>query len=282
MNSVNSSQLAHYDPTILLKQLQKNIISERTPFYFIAVIFLLVAIVLSVLTALYSNENFSDFFPSKGYYYDKYMDDSHIVDRLCWFFSQLTHHTIVLLFGYFCLALVKRKSESYFKMVAPLALTISILYFYFLYPRQKMKLHQLPFANLFSHFMIIFLVFGEFIYIKDYTFKETTHCFIFILTTLCAFIINYLLRGVWSYNLIKLDRFSGWSLVSKTTIIMFLFSLCFFLIKHRKETKFGLSFKDIKDAGWTISGLINIIGLHMFIYIMDPDTFKKTKRKSKN
>ena len=78
--------------------------------------------------------------------------------------------------------------------------------------------------------MIIFLIFGEFIYIKDYKFSETTHCFIFILTALCAIFINYTLRGVWLYNLVKLDRYSGWDSVkvSKTTILMYLFSVMFY------------------------------------------------------
>ena len=79
--------------------------------------------------------------------------------------------------------------------------------------------------------MIIFLVFGELFYVDKYTFKETTHCFLFILTCLCAIFINFSLRGVWSYNLVKLDRLSGWSLVSKTTIIMYFFSFFFYLCK---------------------------------------------------
>ena len=151
-------------------------------------------------------------------------------------------------------------------MVAPLGLTVSVLYFYFLYPKQNQKIHQLSFSNFFSHFMIIFLIFGEFIYIKDYRFKETTYCFIFILTSLCAIYINYVLRGVWSYNLVKLDRYSGWDLISKTTIIMYLFSLMFYFFKYGKKEYFGFNIKEIKKSTLFFSGILNIIFFHIFVY----------------
>ena len=76
--------------------------------------------------------------------------------------------------------------------------------------------------------MIIFLVFGEFIYINKYEFKETTYCLLFITTSLLAIYINYTLRGVWSYNLVKLDRYSGWKLVSTAILIMYMFSVMFY------------------------------------------------------
>jgi hypothetical protein len=246
--------------------IQSSFINERTPFYFVSTVFLFITIVLSFISAFHMNENFSDFFPNKGNYYGKEIHDDTNVDKICWYFSQITHHTIILLFSYFFMALINRKSESYFKMVAPLALTISVLYFYFLYPRQRLQLHQLPFYNFFSHFMIIFLVFGEFIYIKDYTFKETTHCFMFILTSLCAIYINYALRGVWSYNLVKLDRFSGWSLVSKTTLVMYFFSLMFYFLKYGKDKYCGLNAKELRKSTMFFSGIINIIFFQIFVY----------------
>ena len=253
--------------TLLLKNFQetvhqtmkKSFINERTPFYFISTAFLFVTILLSLMSAIYTKENFNDFFPNEGYYQGKKIHDSTIVDRLCWYFSQITHHTIILLFFYFFLALINRKSEPYFKMVAPLALTISVLYFYFLYPRQKLQLHQLPFYNFFSHFMIIFLVFGEFMYIQDYTFKETTHCFIFILTCLCAILINYALRGVWSYNLIKLDRSSGWNLVGTTTIVMYFFSFFFYFLKYKNKKNYGFTTKELMKTKHFFSGILGII-----------------------
>ena len=127
----------YYQSTLLLKNIQEKVqntfSNERTPFYFISTSFLFIAIVLSLMSALYSKENFSDFFPTPGMYYGKRIHDSSIVDKLCWYFSQITHHTICLLFFYFFLALINRKSEPYFKMIAPLAMTISVLYFYFLF-----------------------------------------------------------------------------------------------------------------------------------------------------
>jgi hypothetical protein len=251
---------------IIQQRLSNNFTDERLPFYFISTVSLFVAIVLSLATTFYQTENFSDYFPVGGYYYNKYIHDSTYIDKICWYFSQITHHTLFLLFSYFFLALINRRSESFFKMVAPLAFTISVLYFYFLFPKQKLRIHQLSYSNFFSHFMIIFLIIGEFYYIKDYTFKETTHCFILIMTCLCAIFINYTLRGVWSYNLVKLDRYSGWSLVSKTTIVMYLFSVMFFVFKYGNKQFMGLNTDIMRKSTMFFSGLLNMIFFHIFVY----------------
>ena len=226
-------------PERFQETIQNTFINERTPFYFISSVFLLITIILSLMSAIYSNENYSDFFPNPGKYYDMPIHDNTIVDRLCWYFSQITHHTIILLFFYFFLAFINHKSEKFFKMVAPLALTISVLYFVLLYPRQK------------------------FMYIKDYTFKETTHCFIFILTCLCAITINYLLRGVWSYNMVKLDRYNGWKLVSMTVMVMYFFSFLFYFFKYKNKKNFGIETKVLLKSINFFSGIIGIIWFQM-------------------
>ena len=158
-------------------------INERTPFYFIASVSLFITIVLSLQDIFYNNKNYSDYFPNKGYYYGKPIHDNTIMDKLAYYFSQFTHHTLFLLFFYFFSCLLNYKSEKFFKIIAPIAMTISVLYFYFLYPRQDRNLYQLTYSSFYSHFMIIFLVFGELMYIKSYKFHETTHCFLFILTS---------------------------------------------------------------------------------------------------
>ena len=229
------------------------LITERTPFYLIGTIFLFTTICLSFVATFHIKTNGADFFPNETIIKDKKIHDKSFADKLCWYFSQLTHHTLFLLFTYFFMALLDIKSEKFFKMVAPLALTISVLYFYFLYPKQQLKIHQLSFCNFFSHFMIIFLVFGEFMYIKTYEIHETTNCFVFILSGMLCVLINYFLRGVWSYNLIKLDQYSGWKLVAETIIIMYSFSMMFYLFKYKT---FDL---DIKKSGYFISSMINLI-----------------------
>ena len=231
-------------------------LTERTPFYLIATIFLLTTIILSIISAFHIQKNVSDFFPVGSEYNGKHIHDNTFVDKICWYFSQLTHHTLFLLFTYFTMALLNVKSEKFFKMVAPLALSVSVLYFYFLYPRQQLKIHQLSFCSFFSHFMIIFLVFGELMYINEYKLSETTNCFIFILTSLVCVIINYLLRGVWSYNLIKLDRYSGWKLVAKTILIMYGFSIMFYIIKYKAN---NIEYINFKNSRYFISGIVNII-----------------------
>ena len=163
---------------------------------------------------------------------EEYHDGSY-VEKLSYIFSNNPSYFIFIICIFLYGSYKSSKSEMYFKMVAPLAMTISVLYFYFLYPRQSLSVHQLPFYSFFSHFMIIFLVFGEFIYINNYEFKETTYCLLFITTSLLAIYINYTLRGVWSYNLVKLDRYSGWKLVSTAIIIMYMFSVMFYFLNIR-------------------------------------------------
>ena len=228
--------------------------NERTPFYLIGTVFLLTTIILSLVSTFHIQKNCSDFFPEGGYYQGKYIIDGTFVDKVCWYFSQLTHHTLFLLFTYFLMALLNIRSVKFFKIIAPLALTISVLYFYFLYPKQSLKIHQLSFSNFFSHFMIIFLVFGELMYIKEYTFQETTNCLVFIITALLCVYINYCLRGVWSYNMIKLDSYSGWKMVSIAVIMMYLFSLMFYLFKYdgKKEGTW-------KDSGYFMTMIVQLI-----------------------
>jgi hypothetical protein len=239
--------------------IKNSIYNERTPFYLIATVFTFVAIIMSLIGTFNSYNNSSDFFPSGGEYYGKKIHDKNFIDKICWYFSQLTHHTLFLLFSYFFLALITLRSEKFFKIIAPLALTISVLYFYFLFPKQKLKLHQLSFSSFFSHFMIIFLVFGELMYIKNYDFAETTNCLVFIITAVLCVYINYCLRGVWSYNIIKLDRFSGWKLTAITVLVMYCFSLMFYIFKFKEWTNMKWN-----ECGYFISCLINLIYVLLF------------------
>ena len=114
------------------------------------------------------------------------------------------------------------------------------------------------------------LVFGELIYTNKYTFEETTHCFIFILTCLCAIFINFSLRGVWSYNLVKLDRLSGWTLVSKTTIIMYCFSFLFYLCKsffRNNNDEREIFMKSLMKSKMFFTGMFGLIFFNIFLYI---------------
>lgn len=228
--------------------------SERTPFYLIGTVCLFTTIILSLVSTFHIQKNGVDFFPQGGYYQGRYILDDSFVDKLCWYFSHLTHHTIFLLFTYFLMALLNIRSVKFFKIIAPIAITISVMYFYLLYPKQSQKIHQLSFSNFFSHFMIIFLVFGELMYIKEYTFRETTNCLVFIITALLCVYINYCLRGVWSYNMITLDNYYGWKLVSIVVLIMYLFSLMFYLFKYD-----GTNDVSWKESGYFLSSISQLI-----------------------
>ena len=205
--------------------------NQRTPFYFVGTIFLFATLILSLWETFHIQKNGSDFFPQGGYYQGKYILDDSLVDKLCWYFSQLTYLSTLFLFLYFLMSLLKIRSDTLFKIIAPPAITISVLYFYFLYPKQPLKIYQLPFSNLFSHFMIIFLVIGELMYISRYTLQETTYFVYFIPMYLFLVYINYLMRGVWSYDMIQLNSYDGWSMVFMGSILMYAVSLLLYLFK---------------------------------------------------
>jgi hypothetical protein len=204
--------------------------NQRTPFYFVGTIFLFTTLILT-LWETFQKKNESDFFPQGGYYKGKYILEVSTLDKLVWYFSQLTNWITFLLFLYFFMSLLKVRSDKFFKMIASPAITISVLYFYFLYPKQSLKIYQLPFSNLFSHFMIIFFVIGEVMYITRYTIQETTYCLYFILMYLLFVYVNYLTRGVWSYDMIRLDSYDGWSMVFMGLIIVYAFSLLLYVFK---------------------------------------------------
>ena len=92
-------------------------LTERTPFYLIATIFLLVTIILSIIATFHIQKNGADFFPIEDVYNGKKIHDNTIVDKICWYFSQLTHHTVILLFSYFTMALLNVKSEKFFNCI---------------------------------------------------------------------------------------------------------------------------------------------------------------------
>jgi len=234
--------------------------NDRTPFYFTGTIFLLTSIILSIIFTFYHQNNLIDFYPNEDFYDDKRIHDKTLGDKLIWYISQITHQSQYLLFIYFIFALCGNKQDGYFKIIAPLCLTVSALYFYLLYPKQSLKIYQLSFYNFFAHFMIIFLVFGELYYVKNYNFNETGYCLIFFITTIIITLINYGLRGVWTYDLIKLNKLSGWLLVSKTVLVIYCFSFLLYFIKPGKT----ICKPYYKNAPF-ISALCNLIFVLWFI-----------------
>ena len=98
----------------------------------------------------------------------------------------------------------------------------------------------------------------------------------FITTSLLAIYINYTLRGVWSYNLVKLDRYSGWKLVSTAILIMYMFSVMFYFLKYKNHKYYGINFKKMKNGILFFSGIINIIFFLLFDYYENKDVTPAT------
>lgn len=238
-----------------------QIFSDKTPFYLLATISLFVTIVLSLIGVFVSDRNTSDFYPKPGIYYGVPVHDKTVIDKLTHYFSQFTHHTLFLLFFYFLSSLFNYNSTTYFKIIAPIALTISILYFYYLFPKQGKGIHELTYSNLYSHFMIIILVLCEFYYIDGIKLRETTYCLVFLVTAVLVTILNFLVRGVWTYNLVKLDRPRGWKMICQTIILMYSLSLLFYFVKPIHEPLLNY----YKYAPF-YSSLVNIVFTLIFIH----------------
>ena len=237
------------------------ITNERTPFYFLASISLFFTIILSLLDVFYNNKNFSDFYPNPGNYYGKPIHDKNFIDKLIYYFSQFTHHTLFLLFFYFFSCLLNYKSEKYFKIIAPISLTISVLYFYYLYPKQNINIHNLSYSSFYSHFMIIFLIFGELFYIDGFTLSETSNCLVFLIVGVLVTIINYMVRGVWTYNIVKLDSLKGWVLINQTILIMYGFSFMFYFFKPKNDIKYISYYKSAPFFSILINILFTLVYL---------------------
>ena len=107
--------------------------------------------------------------------------------------------------------------------------------------------------------MIIFLVFAEFYYIDGFKLSETTYCLVFLVTAVLVTILNYLMRGVWSYNLVKLDRVKGWSMICQTILLMYGLSFMFYFIKPIHEDRQLVTYAPF------YSSLVNIAYVLKFI-----------------
>ena len=64
--------------------------------------------------------------------------------------------------------------------------------------------------------------------------------------------------------MIHLNSFKGWKLVSETTIIMYVFSLMFYILKYKNHDYYGLNDICFKDCFYVLSGLTNIIFVLIF------------------
>lgn len=245
--------------------------SDRTPFHFIATISLFITIIMSLLSVYNNTENVSDFYPNPGVYYGTPVHDKTLVDKTAYYFSQFTHHTLFLLFFYFLSALFKTQSDEYFKIISPLAITISVLYFYFIFPKQNLNIYELNYYNFYSHFMIIFLIIGEFYYIKGFKLYETFYCLIFMVTGLLVTYINNFIRGVWSYNMLKLDNYKGWFKVCQSILVMYITAFTFYFIKPVKDP----SHLWIHFAPF-YSTLMNIFVFMIYVFL-NPIPYKKQK-----
>jgi hypothetical protein len=210
-------------------------VDERTPFYLIGTLLLGTTILLS-LVSMFHSPNGTDFFPEGGYYQGNYILDHTYIHKVGWYLSHFTYQFVLLLFIYFLLALFHKRSIPFFKTIAPASFALCIMYVYLLYPKQPLPSYQLPFSTIFSHFMTVFLVLCELLYIKEYTFIETTYCLLFVGTMIGTVYLNYFFRGVWSYDLIHLDTVSGWKLVSYSILLMYTFSLLIYLYKSKSKS----------------------------------------------
>jgi hypothetical protein len=70
--------------------------------------------------------------------------------------------------------------------------------------------------------------------------------------------------------LVKLDRLSGWTLVSKTAIVMYFFSFVFYLFNsYFKDDgkQYEIFVKSLMKSKMFFTGLLGLIFFNLFLYV---------------
>ena len=158
-------------------------------------------------------------------------------NKILWYISQITYQTQFMLWLYFMLqifSLEPNGSEialNIFHIFAPICITVNVQYFLLLFPKMKnkngipMKLYDLSFSSIIPHLLDTFLILMELYNINSYDWNDTLQHLVFLPPTIVIVLFNYIIRGVWSYDLIKLNELRGWKLVGSTVVMNQIFSL---------------------------------------------------------
>mgnify|MGYP001023910423 CR=1 FL=1 len=190
-------------------------------FYPLSII--IVAVFLSIYKTFDTKEEEIDFYPTTL--------DKNIYRKILWYFSQITYSSNFFLLIYFILKIFKFDTNILFKIIAPICLSVNLNYFLVLYPKKNIKLYEIPFHSLVLHFMTTFIIINELKYITYNSFNDVLQYNYFVLYGIIITILNYNVRGIWSYGVSNLFTKKGWKFFFQFNIISFISSLFLYLYK---------------------------------------------------
>lgn len=178
-------------------------------FNIVCFLFLAVSIVLSIRETLDDECSPSADFDPKS-------KDNSTWKRMIWYCSQLTYVSQILLCLYFGLKLFGITSHRLFLGVAPVCLTVNVLYFKVLMPKKSTysdELHELNMTSMVPHFLDIVMILPEILTLDRFSLALGGNSIMVGIGYLLIVLINYALRKEWSYDLLKLNTMSGWQWV---------------------------------------------------------------------
>lgn len=190
-------------------------------FYPLSII--IVAIFLSIYKTFDTKEEEIDFYPTTL--------DKNIYRKILWYFSQITYSSNFFLLIYFILKIFKFDTNILFIIIAPICLSVNLNYFLVLYPKKSIKLYEIPFHSLVLHFMTTFIIINELKYITYNSFSDVLQYNYFVIYGILITILNYNVRGIWSYGISNLFTKKGWKFFFQFNIISFISSLFLYLYK---------------------------------------------------
>lgn len=194
---------------------------EGDLFYPLSII--IVAVFLSIYKTFDTKKEEIDYYPTTL--------DKNIYRKILWYFSQITYSSNFFLLIYFILKIFKFNTNILFIIIAPVCLSVNLNYFLILYPKKNIKLYQIPFHSLVLHFMTTFIIINELKYITYNSFYDVLQYNYFVLYGIIITILNYNVRGIWSYGISNLFTKKGWKFFFQFNIISFISSLFLYLYK---------------------------------------------------
>lgn len=192
-------------------------------FYLLTLSYLGISKLLTFYYTLGINEDKEDYFPLTI--------DRKLSNKIIWYFSQLTYTSnTILFFYYFMRYLTGNNYDTYFKIISPISLAVNTNYFLILYPEKNIKLFELPYHSLVSHFMTTFSILIENKYINWGNYIETfNYNYLILLFTLITG-LNYKYRRIWTYNKLNLFTLKSYKLLFQFMLCSQLYSSVLWLI----------------------------------------------------
>jgi len=215
--------------------------NHNNPFYILTNSFLLISVFLSFTSCLdkkNKNSYANDFYPNTK--------DKKNYRKIIWYFSQLTYQTQIILTIYFLLKFKKINfsfNHLLFKIIAPACLCVNIQYFLILFPKRKKNdgtqfdIHDMEYNSIVPHLLDSIIIFIELLHLENFHLKHIFLYLYYLIFAISFTLFNKFIRNQWTYNLLILNKMSGWELLIKSTFLMQLISYLLFIIHKQSKKK---------------------------------------------